>query len=110
MNEPSYFGLGLINGSEKLGSMSMVLGTVTADGVAARAIESLNGGTTWTRHSSVSPDRITSVANTGSLVPIPTQLFAAELTLSPIIAPTNTLNLTSEVPIDGSVTMTVKYL
>lgn len=110
MNEPAYFGLGLINGTEKLGSLSMLLGAVTADGVASRPIDSLDDGVNWERHFAVGPDRITSVANTGTLVPIPVQLLSADLTLTPLIAPTNTLTLTNEAPIDGSVTLTVKYL
>lgn len=110
MNEPGYFGLGLINGNEKVGSLSMFLEAVTADGVASRATDSLDGGLTWVRHSGVGPDRITSVADTSTLAPIPVQLFTADLTMTPIIAPTNGLTLTSEAPVDGSVTLTVKYL
>lgn len=110
MDEPAYFGLGFINGTEKLGSMSMLLEKVTADGVASRPIDSLDGGLTWERHFTIGPDRITSVANTGTLAPIPVQLLAAQMTVSPIIAPASTLTLTNEVPIDGSVTLTVRYL
>lgn len=110
MGEPDYFGLGLINGDEKLGSLSILLEQVFADGVASRAIDSLDGGTTWERHVSIGPDRITSVADTGTLTPIPVQAFSARMSLTPIIAPTSGLTLTEEVPIDGSVTLTVRYL
>lgn len=110
MGEPVYFGLGLINGDEKLGSLSMFLEKVVADGVASRAIDSLDGGTTWERHFAVGPDRITSVAATGSLVPVPVREFAAQMTLTPAIAPASGLTLIDEVPIDGSVTLTVRYL
>ncbi|MGY2400901.1 DUF1120 domain-containing protein [Pseudomonas sp. SDO5271_S396] len=110
MGEPVYFGLGLINGDEKLGSLSILLEQVMADGVASRAIDSLDGGTTWERHFSIGPDRITSVANVGTLTPIPVQAFSARMSLTPIIAPTSGLTLTEEVPIDGSATLTVRYL
>ncbi|MGY2374238.1 DUF1120 domain-containing protein [Pseudomonas sp. SDO524_S393] len=110
MGEPAYFGLGLINGSEKLGSMSLLLEKAFADGVASRAIDSLDGGATWTRHSVIGPDRITSVADTSTYAPIPVQVFEAQMTVTPSIAPTRGLTLTEEVPIDGSVTLTVRYL
>lgn len=110
MGEPSYFGLGLINGSEKLGSLSVLVEKVFADGVASRATDSLDGGATWVRHSGIGPDRILSVANTTAYTPIPTKLFEAQMTLTPVIAPASSLTLTEEVPIDGSVTLTVRYL
>lgn len=110
MNAPSYFGLGLINGNEKVGSLSMFLDAVTADGVTSRGTTSMDGGLTWERGSALGPDRITSVADTTSYAPIPAQLFAADLTMTPIIAPASGLTLTNEAPIDGSVTLTVRYL
>lgn len=110
MNEPAYFGLGLINGTEKLGSMSMFLQSVTADGVASRPVDSKDDGLNWERHFALGPDRITSVANTGALVPIPVKVLTADLNITAVIAPTKTLTLTSEALIDGSATLTVKYL
>ena len=110
MGESAYFGLGLINGSEKLGSMSAFLEKSFADGVASRAIDSLDGGATWERHFVIGPDRITSVADTSTYAPIPVQVFEAQMTVTPMIAPTSGLTLTEEVPIDGSVTLTVRYL
>ena len=110
MGEPAYYGLGLINGSEKLGSMSLLVEKVFADGVASRAIDSTDGGATWDRHSIMGPDRITSVANTTTYAPIPVQVFEAQMTMTALIAPSSGLTLTEEVPIDGSVTLTVRYL
>lgn len=110
LGEPGYFGLGLINGSEKLGSLSVLLEKVLADGIAGRATDSLDGGATWIRHAGIGPDRITSVANSTALAPIPVQVFDAQLTLTPIIAPASSLTLTEEVPIDGSITLNVRYL
>jgi len=110
MGEPSYFGLGLINGSEKLGSLSVYLEKVFADGVASKATDSLDAGATWVRHSGLGPDRITSVASTAAYAPIPVQVMDAQMVLTPVIAATRDLTLTEEVPIDGSVTLTVRYL
>jgi len=110
MDQSSYFGLGLINGSEKLGSMSVFLEKIFADGQASRGIDSLDGGNTWERHFAIGPDRITSVADNTTYAPIPVQAFEAQMTVTPLIAPTRGLTLTEEVPIDGSVTLTVRYL
>lgn len=37
-------------------------------------------------------------------------ILVADLLINPFIAPANSLTLTEEVPIDGSATLTVKYL
>ena len=104
------YGLGFINTTEKLGDMEMRILNPVADGVAARVIVSEDSGLTWNRSSSFARDNIVSVANTSVEAPIPVQLFTGDLTIAPRIAPANTLTLTEEVPIDGSATLTVKYL
>lgn len=107
---PTKFGLGLINGSEKLGSMSLNMRSVLVDSVAARPIGSTEHGT-WAPASVMSPHFMTSVSN-GSvpLMPLPLKLMTADLQIRPTIAPAATLTLTEQVPIDGSVTLTVNYL
>lgn len=110
MGSPGYFGLGLINGSEKLGSVSAFLEKVFADGIPSRATDSRDGGTTWDRHRLIGPDRITSVADTATYTPIPVRTLEAQMTLTAVIAPASGLTLTEEVPIDGSITLTVRYL
>ncbi|ONH55211.1 Protein of unknown function [Pseudomonas cedrina] len=104
------FGLGLINGTEKLGFLEMWLSSMLADGIEGRPIGSADGGLTWARKPSLAHDTITSVADTTTLAPLPVQLLTADLSLSASIAPANSLTLTNEVAIDGSVTLTVKYL
>lgn len=108
--EEGNFGLGLINGDERLGSFWVVLTSAIADGVPARFIESIDGGTTWFSGGSLWRDSTASVANTTTLAPIPVKVLSGEMDLRAFIAPTNTLTLTEEVPIDGSVTVTVVYL
>lgn len=109
-NVPGRFGLGLINGNEKLGFLEMWLTAPLADGVVVRAIGSQDGGSTWIRQPTFTQTSILSVANTDSLIPIPVQLLSADLNLTASIAPTQGLSLTNEALIDGSVTLTVKYL
>ncbi|MGJ7513325.1 DUF1120 domain-containing protein [Pseudomonas baetica] len=109
-NDTYEYGLGLINGTEKLGAMSLRLRTPVADGIPVRNIISEDGGSTWYGGSDLTRHSIISVADTGTLVPKPVQLFTADLDIAPKIAPSNQLTLTNEVSIDGSVTLTVRYL
>ena len=104
------FGLGLINDVEKLGLYWIYLSSAVADGAPARIIESLDSGSTWQLGGQLWFDTLTSVASNSSLAPMPVQSMSLEMAVRPIIAPTNTLTLTNEVPIDGSATVTVLYL
>lgn len=105
----SRFGLGLINGNEKLGFLEMWLSAPLADNVAGRIIASTDGGSTWTRDPNFATGSILSIADT-TTAPIPVQVLTSDLTVSPSIAPASGLTLNNEVAIDGSVTLTVKYL
>lgn len=104
------FGLGLINGSEKLGYFSLSLSGPMADDVYVRGVGSRDGGATWEGDNALMDDALTSFAHTGTIVPIPVQRLTTGLQLQTAIAPSQGLTLTSEVPLDGSVTVTVVYL
>ncbi|HEF4757823.1 TPA: DUF1120 domain-containing protein [Pseudomonas putida] len=104
------FGLGLINGTEKLGRMALYLDATIADGVSVRRIRSEDGGLTWSANARLSNGDLTSVADTNILAPLPFQTLTGRLTAAAVIAPTKDLTLTNEVSIDGSVTLTVRYL
>ncbi|MGJ7513324.1 DUF1120 domain-containing protein [Pseudomonas baetica] len=104
------FGLGLINGDEKLGSLQLMVVYPVADGVPVRVISSEDDGSSWTANRYMARNNIVTVADTGTLVPKPVQLLTADISVMPEIAPTDRLTLTNEVSIDGSVTMTVRYL
>ncbi|KAB0521358.1 MULTISPECIES: DUF1120 domain-containing protein [Pseudomonas] len=106
----SEFGLGLVNGTQKLGAMGLSLNTPIADGVEGRTIASVDGGVTWVNERSLTPDNLISVADTAVATPIPVQVLTSDLIVSPKIAPSSQLTLTNEVAIDGSVTVTVRYL
>jgi hypothetical protein len=108
--EDYLFGLGLINGDEKLGTLLVKLTSPTADGSAGRIIESVDNGASWAASSSLLRDNIISFADNTVDAPIPIKQLTADLELEPIIAPTNSLTLDNEVAIDGSVTVTVRYL
>ncbi|MGB3123043.1 MAG: DUF1120 domain-containing protein [Pseudomonas sp.] len=104
------FGLGLINGTEKLGNMWVQLRSAVADGAAAYAIHSMDGGLTWATAGYMRDGNLVSAYTGGTVAPIPVQVLVAQMRLSPVIAPASGLTLTSEVPIDGSITLTAKYL
>lgn len=105
-----FFGLGLVNGDEKLGAFYVSLEAAVADGGPARIIESMDGGSTWALGDFLWPGSITSVTGNSTIAPLPVQSLTLDMIISAIIAPTNTLTLTNELPLDGSVTVTVLYL
>lgn len=107
---PYNFGFGLINGSEKLGGMELTVNNLIADGVPARTIESSDGGATWYKGRVLGRLTMISVADAATMAQIPVREFSSDLKFFPLIAPTNTLTLDQEVVIDGSVTLTVRYL
>lgn len=106
------YGLGLINGDEKLGSYAVSLSSAVADGVPSRFIMSYDGGVTWSPWpgGALWVGGTTAVADNSSFTPLPTKVLTGEMMIRTVIAPANTLTLTEEVPIDGSVAVTVKYL
>ena len=109
-NPVDQFGLGLINGSEKLGALDLRLLNPVADGIASQMIHSEDGGLTWSGGRYFWRTNLLSVSSPTATAPLPVKVFTATLNIWPRIAPTSGLNLTNEVPIDGSVTLTVRYL
>ncbi|AHC33790.1 MAG: DUF1120 domain-containing protein [Pseudomonas sp.] len=104
------FGLGLINDNQRLGALNLSLDSAVADGVEMYTLIS-SGPTTWAPSIILSPHALSAFTPIRNVtVPAPVQQLSALLSIQPIIAPTDTLLLTKEAPIDGSVTLTVKYL
>ncbi|WLH91391.1 DUF1120 domain-containing protein [Pseudomonas sp. FP453] len=106
------FGLGLINGNEKVGSMLLRLPSIMADGTEMFAIGSV-GQTSWSPTDILSPTFLTSFTpdrGIPNMAPAPIQRLSADVLITPRIAPANTLTLTEEVPIDGSATLEINYL
>ena len=105
------FGLGLINGTQKLGSFRIFADDAIADGIPAKTIISRDAGESWEADYLWSPNRYFSVAaQDGPLQPIPIKNLSTTLTIGTFIAPSNNLDLSNEVSIDGSATLEVKYL
>ena len=109
-NDEMEFGLGLINGTEKLGGMELRMLNPVADSVPVATIGSYDGGITWGTERNLMRNNLIAPAVAGVNTPIPVQLWTADLNVMPFIAKTSGLTLTNEVAIDGSVTLTVRYL
>lgn len=110
LDEPNTFGLGLTNSNQKLGHIYVVTKTHVADGDSAYGIHSLDRGLTWSGGGHIKPGGFLSTYKASPAVPAPVQAYTSTMILDPYIAPSNGLTLTEEVPIDGSITLTVRYL
>ncbi|MFL1504653.1 DUF1120 domain-containing protein [Pseudomonas sp. S191] len=108
------YGLGLVDG-KKLGNYALVFATPTADDAPISVLESQDNGLTWRENIPGDLWPASYLASfgdrsTGSWAPTPVQHLTTELGIHTLIAPTAGMNLTNEVPINGSATLEVKYL
>lgn len=107
----SDYGLGLINGNQKLGWYQLTLSNPIADGVPAQPIASADGGNTWYREKFWEAGMYMSVAAMDDdTQPLPAKEVVMDVQVQTIIARTDSLDLSNEVTIDGSATLEVKYL
>ena len=105
------YGLGFINGTQKLGWFQLTLQNAVADGVQMKTIASADGGNTWYDEKSWEPGVYMSVADSaGGTQPTPVKELVAQMTVDTTIARTDSLDLSNEVTLDGSATLEVKYL
>ena len=108
------FGLGLINENQKLGRYHLTFGNPAAD-TPSTLLTRDEVNNRWYRLFDDDAVRPNDLVALGSLtdsgwIPHPLQNATMDITLHTAIAATNTLTLTSEVALDGSATMEVKYL
>ncbi|PRA28750.1 DUF1120 domain-containing protein [Pseudomonas poae] len=108
---PSGFGLGWINGTQELGWYQLALLNPIADNVAVGTILSSDGGETWVDDNYWDRGLYMSVAAvTDASQPVAIKDLTVDLRVQTVIARTDGLDLSNEVPIDGSATLEVKYL
>jgi len=108
---PSYYGLGLINGNQKLGWFGLTLDNPVADSVAVQSIASFNGRDNWYREKFWDPGLYMSVASMADdTQPVPVKDLSLDVMVETYIARTDGLDLSNEVTLDGSATLEVKYL
>lgn len=109
------FGLGM-QGANKIGNYSIahVLTAATGDGAPVAVIQRTAPGGAWVAPTNgfASGDGVVvySFAPTGTLVPGTYSDFGGSLNIAATIAPTDTLDLSSSITLDGLSTMTVRYL
>lgn len=105
-----WFGLGLTDHGEKLGSFFPRVVQVKDGATPLDAIKSDDGGSTWAKASDAQPGYLLSVATTGDTTPVDAQVVTFDFEVDTYIARADSLTLTDEVTIDGSATFEVKYL
>lgn len=111
--EPAvFFGLGmnLHALTERLGRVSLSLRGPVGDGATLQTLASADNGATWAPEANVYPRRLMAFALPGVLFPGAWHQLVASLRVDTAIRPANALTLKEEVPLDGSITLDLKYL
>ena len=104
------FGLGKINGDEKLGYFEARLMNPMADGVLARPLLSRNNGDTWLQVPHMEPDTISAFGVPGGpATPIAIKDLTMDFRVSTYIARADSLDLTNDAALNGLVTLEVLY-
>lgn len=108
------FGLGFINGTQKLGSYELSLRNPVGN-IPVTPLYSVNNGTTWAEHhdgDGITPDILISFGNrtSGTWTPDFLKTVTVDLDVRAAIAPANGLDLSDEVTLDGSATLQIEYI
>nr|WP_314567665.1 DUF1120 domain-containing protein [uncultured Pseudomonas sp.] len=109
------YGLGLINGNQKLGTYLLTVNNSVSQGRVLRHLTSGNGGESWVDlvlAAFLSSHQLLAYRTGESGVPTPTALsnVTSDLNIRASIAPASGLTLTEEVALDGSASIEVLYL
>ncbi|MGH8452822.1 DUF1120 domain-containing protein [Pseudomonas sp.] len=109
------YSLGLINGTQSVGTYYITFKNPIADGLPVSKLASLDNGATWyeiTENSGWMRGRPAAFGNDASGVwaPIPITTLNSDFLVQPYIAATRELTLTEEQPLDGSATLELRYL
>lgn len=110
---PDYFyGLGINPHApgERLGSVSLSLRGPVGDFQPMQTLTSSDQGVTWTPEPYAYPGLLMGFARLGDTLPAPIRQLVAALRVDTSISPANTLTLKEEVPLDGSITLDLRYL
>ncbi|MGA9702731.1 DUF1120 domain-containing protein [Pseudomonas sp.] len=114
-NSSAYgYGLGLINGTQKLGAYDLTLQNAVADSVDTIVLESSDNGTTWRDldDTALVPSSLAAFGDrsSGVWLPVAIEQVTTDLVVYGRIARADSLDLSDEHLIDGSATFEVKYL
>lgn len=106
------YGLGFINGTQKLGGFFVNMLNAMDDGVPRLTLGSKDGGATWSFTQWMDPTyplyTVSLFSDTSR--PIQAKNVTMDLTIITSIARADSLNLTEQVTLDGSITLEVGYL
>lgn len=108
------YGLGLVNGTQKLGFYELMLRNPVTDLPSAILVE-FRSGRWWDLwpEDPTTPNRMVAFGSFNTEVgyfPEPVKNAAVEIVINSRIAPARNLTLTNEVALDGSATLELKYL
>ncbi|KAA8560816.1 Protein GltF [Pseudomonas extremaustralis] len=114
-NFPNAFGLGFINGTQKLGEYQLEYrNPVSGDGTTIYPISSKDGGQTWGNNEGAGTQPLELLGfrdtRTGQLGPIPLKNVTTEILVRTAIYRTDGMDLSNQVSLDGNATFEVKYL
>jgi hypothetical protein len=110
INNNGLFGLGFINGNQKLGYFSADFLAPMADGAGVRPMYSYNNGDSWGNFTGLLSNALTAFGAVGGPnTPIAIKHLVSDLRISTYIARADSLDLTNEAALDGSITIQVDY-
>ena len=105
-----WHGLGLTPDGEMLGSTGLGLYEAMADGVPARTLNSEDGGVTWIPSAFLGHSMLSAIGLGTNYTPIAVTRFTSQLRLYTYINHGDRLTVMDEIPLDGHVTLQMKYL
>lgn len=107
-----FYGLGknIHAPAERLGSVALSLRGPVGDGATLTTLSSLDNGSTWYPEPNAYPRKFMGFARLGAQLPEPLRQLVTSLRVDTSISPANTLTLKEEVPLQGSITLDLRYL
>ncbi|KAA8560813.1 Protein GltF [Pseudomonas extremaustralis] len=107
-----FYGLGMnIHApGERLGSVSLSLRGPVGDSQSLQTLTSHDEGATWAPEPYAYPGLFMGFARVGDTLPMPLRQLVASLRVDTSISPANGLTLKEQVPLDGSITLELRYL
>ncbi|MHC8325045.1 DUF1120 domain-containing protein [Pseudomonas sp. LB1P83] len=104
------FGLSSINDNQRIGSFDVRIISPIADGVAVQPLWSPNNGDSWNTVAFMSHKKLSAFGAVGGPnTPIAVKDLLTDLRVETAIARADSLDLTNDVVLDGSVTITIAY-
>lgn len=109
------YGLGIINGKERVGSFTLKLTDTLADGDRLNKLTSFDNGATWIWNDDDAEWmrgwlQAFGSSQNGVWAPVPIKELVSQLIIATWVYATNGMTLIQEQPLDGSATLELRYL